>query len=205
MFRMLFLTFWGENRASDEVKAHLHESPASMAVPLIILAVPAALAGLVVGLPPEGGWIHKFLEPVFFDIEGEGFHLVGSGGGLMLVSLLTALAGIYVAYRLYRKNPDAPARLTERLPGAYRASLNKFYMDEFYEKVIIRPTIAGAGWLWTFFDVKVIDGAVNGIARLWELFGAALRPLQTGRAQNYAAAVFAGLVALVVIARIWGA
>ena len=77
-------------------------------------------------------------------------------------------------------------------------------MDEFYEKVVIRPTIGFAGWLWTFFDVKVIDGAVNGIARLWDFFGSALRPLQTGRAQNYAFGVFGGLLVLVVIAWIWG-
>ena len=83
MFRLMFLTFWGENRASEEVQHHIHESPRIMTVPLIILAVPAALAGIVVGWPPDGGWIHGFLEPVFFEVESEAFAWFGTGGLLM--------------------------------------------------------------------------------------------------------------------------
>jgi NADH-quinone oxidoreductase subunit L len=205
MGRLMFLTFWGENRASDEVKAHIHESSSTMTVPLLVLAVPAGFIGLFTGWPPDEGWVHRFLAPVFYDVEGEKFVWAGTGGGLMLISTVVVLIGVYVAYLMYIKRRELPELIVQKFPWAYKASFNKFYMDEFYEKVVIRPTIAGAGWLAAVFDVKVIDGAVNGIARLWGAFGTALRPLQTGRAQNYAAAVFAALVALVIIARVWGA
>jgi NADH-quinone oxidoreductase subunit L len=205
MFRLIFMTFWGENRASDEVKSHIHESPAIITVPLIILAIPAALIGVFVGFPPEGGFLHRLLEVVFFDLESETFQWGGEGGLLMLISIVVVLVGTYLAYVMYVRRTELPARVSLRVPWAYRWSFNKFYMDEFYEKAVIRPTIAFAGWLWTFFDVKVIDGAVNGLAELWDLFGSALRRLQTGRAQNYAFGVFAGFFVLVVIAWIWGA
>ena len=205
MFRLMFLTFWGESRADAHVQAHIHESPLVMTAPLVILAVPAALLGLVVGLPPEGGWIHDFLEPVFFDVEHESFHWLGEGGLLMLLSLAVALLGVYIAYVLYRRRTELPGRLAARLPFAYKASFNKMYMDQVYEVVPIRSTVAFATWLWAVVDVKVIDGAVNGLARLWEIFGERLRPWQTGRVQNYAFSIFAGMLVLVVVlAWVWG-
>jgi len=204
-FRLIFMTFFGESRASEEVQRHVHESPRVMTIPLVLLAIPSALLGMLVGWPPETGWIHSFLEPVFFDVEHEEFVWFGTGGGLMVFSVAVALLGVYVAYVLYIRRTDLPGRLAERLPGPYKASYNKMYMDQVYEAVPIRSTIALAGWLWTFFDVKVIDGAVNGLARLWELFGERLRPLQTGRVQNYAFSIFAGMLVLVVVlAWVWG-
>jgi NADH-quinone oxidoreductase subunit L len=205
VFRLIFLTFWGENRSDAEVQAHIHESPPVMTVPLIVLAIPAALLGLVVGLPPEGGWLHGFLEPVFFDVEHEAFAWVGEGGGLMVVSLALAVIGIVIAWWLYVRQTDVPGRLAERLPGVYRASLNKLYMDDLYAVVPVGATLGFASWLWTFFDARVIDGAVNGIAWLWGWAGDHLRPIQTGRVQNYAMYVFGGMVVLVVVlAWVWG-
>jgi NADH-quinone oxidoreductase subunit L len=203
MFRLIFLTFHGVSRASDEVQQHIHESPKIITVPLVLLAVPAALAGLVAGWPPETGWIHKFLEPVFFKTEAEPFAWVGLGGGLMLFSLAVAVAGVAVAWWMYIRHRELPARIGERFPWAYRASFNKFYMDDVYEKSVVRPVIDGAGWLWTFFDDKVVDGAVNGTAWLWGRLARLIRPIQTGRAQNYAFGIFAALLVLLVIFRIW--
>jgi NADH-quinone oxidoreductase subunit L len=206
MFRLMFLTFWGENRATAEVQDHIHESPRVMTVPLIILAIPAATLGLVVGLPPEGGWLHSFLQPVFFNVEKEHFAWAGTGGALMALSLVVVLLGIYTAYVAYLRRPELPARAAARVPWAYQASYHKFYMDEFYDAAVIRPVMGFAMWLWTFVDVKVIDGAVNGLAWVWGAFGRALRPLQTGRAQSYAFGVFAGLFVLVILIRyFWGA
>ena len=204
-FRLIFMTFYGESRAPEEVQHHIHESPKVMTIPLVLLAIPAALLGLVVGWPPETGWIHRFLEPVFFAVKHEEFVWLGVGGGLMVFSLAVALLGVYVAYVMYIRRTELPGRLAARLPAAYEASFNKMYMDQIYEVVPIRSTIAFAGWLWTFFDTKVIDGAVNGLARLWELFGERLRPLQTGRVQNYTLSIFAGMLVLVVVlAWVWG-
>jgi NADH-quinone oxidoreductase subunit L len=204
MFRLMFMTFWGECRADAATQTHVHESRAVMTVPLVLLAVPAALLGILVGWPPEGGWLHGWLEPVFFELEHEEFHWLGAGGLLMALSLAVVLVGIAVAYRLYVRDVAAPGRVARRLPGLYRASLNKLYMDEVYEVVPIRSTVSLARWLWTFVDVKIIDGAVNGVAGLWGLAGERLRPLQTGRVQNYALSMFVGMVVLVVVfAWVW--
>ena len=151
------------------------------------------------------GWVHTFLEPVFFKVEKEPFLWAGEGGLLMLASLATVFVGIYIAWVMYVRRTELPGRLAERVPVLYKASFNKMYMDEVYEAVPIRSTIAFSMWLWTFVDAKVIDGAVNGLARLWELAGERLRPLQTGRVQNYAFSILAGMLVLVVVlAWVWG-
>jgi len=206
VFRLIFMTFWGESRADAEVQHHIHESPPVMTVPLILLAIPAVGLGLLVGLPPEGGWLHSFLEPVFFETEHEVFTWIGEGGALMGVSLLAALAGIYVAWRYYVRDTAAPARIAGRVPILYKASFNKMYMDEIYEVAPIRATIGASVWLWQVVDARIIDGAVNGVGKVWGWVGTGLRPIQTGRVQNYAMYVFAGMIALVVVlAWIWGA
>jgi NADH-quinone oxidoreductase subunit L len=204
MGRLIFMTFWGENRADPEVRAHIHESPPIMTVPLVLLAVPATLLGLFVGLPPDGGWIHRFLEPVFFDVESEAFSWTGEGGLLMLASLATVIVGIVIAYQLYVRQTDVPGRIARAVPVAYEASYNKMYMDAIYDVVPIRATLGFASWLWTFVDTRVIDGAVNGTAWLWGWAGDRLRPIQTGRVQNYALYVFGGMLVLVVVlAWVW--
>jgi NADH-quinone oxidoreductase subunit L len=203
MFRLIILTFHGKSRASEEVQKHIHESPKIMTVPLILLSIPAALVGIVAGWPPDSGWIHQFLEPVFFESESEPFHWLGVDGLVLAIGFVVAVAGIYIAYVLYSRRPDLPGRLAARVPWAYKASYNKFYQDEIYEWAVIRPTIGFAGWLWTFVDTKIIDGSVNGIAWLWGRFGRLLRPLQTGRVQSYALGILVGVVVLVVIFRVF--
>jgi len=204
-FRLIFMTFFGESRAPEEVQAHIHESPKVMTLPLVLLAIPSAALGLLAGWPPESGWIHDFLEPVFYDVEHAEFQWLGTGGALMVFSLAVALLGVYLAYVMYVKRLELPGKLAARVPWAYQASLRKMYMDEVYEVVPIRSTIAVSRWLWTAFDVKVIDGAVNGLARLWAWAGTTLRPLQTGRVQNYAFGIFAGMLALVIVVGwVWG-
>ena len=172
MGRLMFLTFWGENRADAEVQAHIHESPPIMTVPLMLLAIPAALLGLVVGMPPEGGWIHGFLEPVFFDVEQRG---VRSGPARAACSCSSRSSprssASLIACSLYVRQTDVPGRIAQRVPWAYRASLNKVYMDDIYAVVPVGATLGFASWLWTFVDAKVIDGAVNGLAWLWGWVG----------------------------------
>ena len=204
-FRLIFMTFFGACRADEEVQQHIHESPKVMTIPLVLLAIPSAALGALAGWPPEGGWIHTFLESVFFDVEHEEFVWLGEGGGLMVFSVAVALLGVAVAWWMYIRRPELPGKLAVRVPWAYQASLRKMYMDEVYEVVPIRSTIAVSRWLWTAFDVKVIDGAVNGLARLWGWVGTTLRPLQTGRVQNYAFGIFAGMLALVILVGwVWG-
>ena len=214
-FRMIYLTFHGAWRGPAEVWHHVHESAATMVVPLQILAVPTILAGLVLGLPPEGGLIHTWLAPVFEHSEeagivagsiaagGGGFSLLGIGGLLLLVGASVGGLGIWLAYRWYVLNPEAPKRFVAAIPlglgpGMYAASLNKYYVDDLYQLVFARGGQLLGNALW-WFDAKVIDGAVNGAAWLAERIGGGLRKVQTGRIENYGLGMAAGLIVVLLV------
>jgi NADH-quinone oxidoreductase subunit L len=198
-FRLIFMTFWGESRVDPEVEHHIHESPWSMLVPLIVLACLSVVGGFL-GFPPEGGAIHRFLEPVFepanqiLGVHHEGFATVDLV--LMVVSVAVALAGVFLAYVFYVKRPDELPQKAGANP-LYRVVFNKWYVDEIYDATVIRGVVDGSRWLWKVVDAGIIDGAVNGVGRLWEIVGKAVSPLQTGRVQNYAVVMFAGLLIIV--------
>jgi len=140
-FRAVFVPFWGQLR---DTGLHPHESPPVMTVPLVVLAVAAVVGGLI-GLPHLSA-VEGFLEPVFADVHHAGEP--ASAGGfewvLMAVSALVALAGISLAYGLYVAQPEVPAHLRERLPLVHRVLVNKYYVDEFYGLVVVRPLKAVA-------------------------------------------------------------
>ena len=217
-FRMIYMTFHGRWRGPAEAWHHVHESAATMVAPLVILAVPTVLAGVLLGLPPEGGAIHTWLEEVFHGAEEAGagvlpgsitarghetFQLIGHDGLLLTVTSIVAALGVYLAYRFYVRDPEAPARFVQRVPfgwgpGLYAASVNKFYIDELYLAVFVRGGVQLGKALW-WFDAQVIDGAVNGAGWLSQRIGSILRRIQTGRTQNYGLGIASGLV-LVLIA-----
>ncbi len=222
-FRMIFMTFWGEWRGPKAVWDHVHESAMTMVAPLMILAVPTTLIGLFLGIPPEEGIIHDWLEEVFLGAEeahagvlpgsyldgyiqkGEAHHfeLFGLGGLLLLVGASVAIAGVWLAHRWYVRRTDAPARFVERIPlglgpGMYRASVNKYYVDDLYQLVWARGGVLVSNALW-WFDAKVIDGAVNGAGWLASTIGGGLRKVQTGRVENYGLGIAAGLAIVVLV------
>jgi len=200
-FRLIFMTFWGESRMDPEVEKHVHESPWSMVVPLVVLGVLSVIGGFL-GFPPERGVFHKFLEPVFEPanrILGVEHHAFGALDlTLMAVSVVVALAGIMTAYWFYVLRPDdLPRRAGEAAGPLYRAIFNKWYVDEIYDATFVRLTVDGSRWLYKNVDLAVIDGAVNGIARLWDVAARVVRPLQTGRVQNYAFAMLLGAFVII--------
>ena len=217
-FRMIFMTFWGEWRGPKAVWDHVHESAPTMVAPLMILAVPTVVVGLILGIPPEGGLIHTWLEEVFHVAEeahagvlpgsiaaGEahGFDLFGLGGLLLLVGASAGVAGIWLAHRWYVERTEAPARFVERFPlglgpGMYRASANRYYIDDFYQLVWARGGVLLSNALW-WFDAKVIDGAVNGAGWLARTIGGGLRKTQTGRVENYGLGIAAGLAIVLLV------
>ena len=217
-FRMIFMTFWGEWRGPRAVWDHVHESPMTMVAPLIILSVPTVLLGLILGIPPEGGLIHTWLEEVFAVAEqshagvlpgsiaaGEhhGFELFGVGGLLLLIGASVAVAGVLLARRWYVERPGSAERFVERIPfglgpGMYRASVNRYYIDDIYQLVFARGGVLLANALW-WFDAKVIDGAVNGSGWLARQIGGLLRKTQTGRVENYGLGIAAGLVVVLIV------
>jgi NADH-quinone oxidoreductase subunit L len=207
MFRSVYLTFFGRFRGTHEQEHHLHESPPSMTVPLWILAVGAVFAGYL-GVPKllsfgrDLNWFHDWLQPVIAVPQGleAGEHNLGSGLelALVLVTTLVALGGIYFAWQTYGgDNGLAKGQAwAARLPLLHRLLVNKWYVDEVYDALIVRPLAALSRLFWKVVDVFVIDGAVNAGAFLTELTGDVGRFTTTGNVRNYALYFFLGVILL---------
>jgi len=189
MFRLVFLCFFGEGRMDPETAHHIHESPKAMTVPLMVLAVLSVVGGWV-GIPKSlsfGADLNAFehyLAPVFerggvtethAASEATKATLAASAAPhaevagleylLMLVTLGVVAAGIGLAVRFYRRHPEIPERLAGRYPTLADLLANKYYVDELYDRVAVRPYLAACR-LFHAFDVRVVDGAVNGVRHL---------------------------------------
>ena len=177
MFRLIFVTFYGESRVESDVASHLHESPPVMWVPLAILAIPSALIGLLLGLGGHESWFHHFTKNVFPEAHHE-----ASGNVIvfMVISSIVGLAGIAFAWNRYRQRvPSA-----EPTNALHKLVANKYYVDEIYNSLIVQPIKNGSHYLlWRIVDNGIIDGIVNGVAAIIRLIGGTLRRLQTGIVQ----------------------
>jgi NADH-quinone oxidoreductase subunit L len=209
-FRMIFMTFFGTPRFDEHHPPH--ESPPVMTLPLIALAVPALLIGLVVGLPPDGGLIHQWLEPVF-EAHAEGAGVTGALAimaaeaeskpselltwGGFLASTVMSLAGIWLAYAMYVTGQISPKAMGQRFALLYDLFYHKWYVDEVYDALIVRPMAFFARILWKWVDAGFIDGIVNGVAYLTGGISQRLRKVQTGVVSNYALAIALGTVLIV--------
>jgi NADH-quinone oxidoreductase subunit L len=206
MFRLIFLTFHGKPRY-DEHKVHVHESPNNMLVPLMILAVLSIVGGWFAApafLPGGTDYFVKFLQPVFRNVEVAGGEVEAHSLELLLagVAVVIALAGALFAYWLYLKRPEKADGLAKSLKPAYTTLLNKYYVDELYAAVVVKPLLwVSTNVLWKGADVAGIDGAVNGIAEGAKAIGDGVRHAQSGNTRSYAVWVVVG--ALVVIAAIF--
>ena len=261
MFRLVFMTFYGKERIDPHVKEKIHESPASMVVPLYVLAAlslvggwlgwPAALGGsnrfehwlapvmergeaahaglekaaglagkIDLGAPaawasgegaetpaPAAGETHGAAPPAEGPTAGETHGRAtapGEGGHhdpteylLMVASVAWALLGILVAFFFYLLKPDIPRRVAAKFKAVYDILLNKYYVDEIFYGVFVDGLIGLSNWCWSFIDVTIIDGLVNGTGALVRATGNGLRKIQTGRVQGYAATIVLGAIALV--------
>jgi NADH-quinone oxidoreductase subunit L len=198
MTRLLALTFWGECRAGDKVRHHIHESPPSMTVPLVVLAILSIVGGYV-GLPAGWAWGDRFaafLAPVLGGEHGGHEHALALEYTLMAVSVAVAAAGIAIAYLMYVARPELPERLRERAAGLHRLLLNKYFVDEIYDQSVVRPTLGFSSWLWRIFDAGVIDGLVNGTAGALTASGRLWRRVQDGNVQHYALSFLVGVAAI---------
>jgi NADH-quinone oxidoreductase subunit L len=204
VFRLVFLVFYGKPRHDTQV----HAPTLSIQVPLVCLALLSAFGGLV-GAPLLFGRhvVKDFLGPVFQTPVAvrlaepsalTGGHGTASELAMSLVSLSIAVLGIALAYRFYVTSPQIPLRIKERFGRLYSLLLNKYYIDEIYGVLFVRPVTRFASVLWTYFDSLVIDGAVNGSASAVEAGSRLLRRIQTGALQNYALSITLGVVAILV-------
>jgi len=226
MTRAVAMTFWGEYRGGHaEEHGHAgepHESPWTMRFPLIVLAVLSFVAGWV-GTPWRP-WFSDFLHSAFDYMPVHQPPEESLMYGLMGAATAVALLGILLGYCLIHRKPDVVKAFVEKNPGLYKATLNKFYVDELYQATVIRPLLAMNGGCARFdndvvdgsvnltaaateaganrvgfFDNEVIDGAVNGVADCTMAAGARVRRAQTGNVRSYVATAMAGVVVLVTI------
>ncbi|MET0166936.1 MAG: NADH-quinone oxidoreductase subunit L [Vicinamibacterales bacterium] len=195
MFRVVFLAFHGPSPAAADHAhhghgTHLHDAPPAMAIALVVLAVGSVVAGYF------GTSFERFLEPSFavpapeLDAEAHEIELT-----LMAVSTIVAVAGIGLAVFFFLRRRDVADRLAGQFAGPHRLLENKYYVDEIYDAAIVQPIrIVSEQGLWKIVDVKVIDGAVNGVATAVQGAGGLLRRLQTGSVRAYAASLLLGVV-----------
>jgi len=195
MFRQLFMVFHGECRADDHAKAHLHESPPVMTFPLVILAIGSIFSGWLGA--PEYLWGSRW-EHWLQRFSAASAH-EGSVQTEILITVLTlavVAVGIYWAYAKYGRAAAMGAPSAAEQGFFYRLSLNKFYVDEIYDYLFVRPFTACARFFAEFIDPRVIDGAVNGVAAVARGLSWVWCGLQTGNVQHYATGLLVGTLAL---------
>jgi NADH-quinone oxidoreductase subunit L len=185
MSRLLFLTFFGKFRGSHEAEHHLHESPLTMLLPLVLLAIGSFAAGYV--------RVPYVVEPVFRLEAEHGEH----PSWVPIAATLNALLGIALAYWMYLKRTDLPGRLSTSFAPLTRVFESKYGFDIAYDAFARTVVVEGSEKvLWRSFDEGVIDGLVNGLARFAGDVAARARLLETGLVRVYALSVLGGAVAL---------
>jgi NADH-quinone oxidoreductase subunit L len=205
MFRVHIRTFYGECRAPREVRSHIHEPASTVLVPLYVLAVLSAVAGL---LSPPQLWgdlmgiadsnsLHYFLAPVFS--HGAEHDVAHSTEWLLVALAVSAFAlGAGLAWWMYAASPGVPVRIRESAAGLHRAVVNKYWVDEFYDAVLVRPLVVVSDRvLFRGVDAAGIDGIANGAAAAVRALAArVLKYAQTGLAQSYLFFMIAGTLAM---------
>jgi NADH-quinone oxidoreductase subunit L len=201
MFRLGALAFHGEPRWQAGV--HPHEAPKTMTVPLVMLAFLSIVGGLL-GVPASlggGNSIEKWLEPVFEKAYSrlqivKPFH-ESTEVLLTILSAAVALSSIGFALYIYTRRINIARRLATSFRSIYNILFNKYFIDEIYDAVFVSPTIkTSEKLLWKWFDVGIIDGCVNGVAKVVSLLSVRVRRMQTGLVQNYALFVVVGIVVI---------
>ncbi len=199
-FRLIFLTFHGKFRGTHEQEHHLHESPKAMTIPLVILCVGAVASGWI-GIPHLlGGGVHftEFLKPVLGHPEAHGTH--AEEWMVMAISVIAGFSGIGLAALFYLAKTDIPVMLAQKFNAAYKILWNKYYVDELYSFIIVRPTIWTAkNILIGITDARIIEAIVNGVPKGIGQFSRILRKVQTGLLQHYAAIMALGLLIIMAV------
>jgi NADH-quinone oxidoreductase subunit L len=200
-WRLLILTFHGKPRADAHTMAHVHESPAVMLIPLLLLSVGAITTGFLFAPYFIGDLQETFWNGAVFNLPAK--HMMEAlhhaPHWVPTVAKITAVSGIALAILLYGVLPHIPPKLAAALPGLYRFLLNKWYFDELYDRIFVRPARALAVQFWKVGDARIIDGMPNGAASLAAGAARGAVRLQTGRVASYAFAMIIGLVLFVTL------
>ena len=206
-FRLFFLVFHGEKRMDHHTEEYLHESPAVVTVPLSVLAIPSLVIGaFLIGPMLFGGY---FLDAIYvapehdvIGIIGEEYHGISAFilHSFQAAPVYLALAGVFVAWFLYIKQPTIPAKIAAHSGLLYRALMNKYWLDDINQAVFAGGARNLGRLLWQIGDVKIIDGLlVNGTAHAVRWFSARIRVLQSGHLYDYAFTMIIGLLVLLAV------
>ncbi|AYN06684.1 NADH-quinone oxidoreductase subunit L [Flavobacterium sp. 140616W15] len=193
MFRLMFLTFFKDFRGTEHQKSHLHESPALITFPLIILAILATFGGLI--SLPGNSWLNTYLAPLFTKVAGEAHHLGTTEYTLMGVAVLGGLVGIFIAYLKYIKQNNVPGE-DESITGVTKVLYNKYYVDELYDFLFVR-SINGLSKFFRDYVETSLSALVFGLGKVTNEVSYQGRRLQNGSIGLYLFAFVLGMCAIV--------
>jgi len=196
MFRMLFLTFYGNYRGSHHAEEKIHESPKSMTIPLIVLAILSAIGGII-GIPESLGghhWLSQWLSPVILHHADAADH--NTEYMLMGITIVGVLVSIFLAYSKYVSKSHVPVPDEAQRPALSNLSYNKFYIDELYDAVIRKPLDAFSTFFYKVLDTKVIDGIINGLGGSTNKARKSLRLVQSGNVGFYILMMVVGIISM---------
>ena len=199
-WRLIFMTFHGKPRASHDVMHHVHESPPVMLIPLFVLAAGALFAGAVFEVPFIGEGYHEFWRTALFAASGNDIMETFEHSPLLvkLAPFVAMLVGTWVAWIFYVRSPKAPHELAEQHRGLYAFLYNKWYFDEVYDFLFVRPAKRLGTFLWKRGDGTVIDGFGPDGVSAWVIdVTNRVVKLQTGYLYHYAFVMLIGIVALI--------
>jgi NADH-quinone oxidoreductase subunit L len=223
MFRLTYLTFYGASKMDHHTEEHVHESPMVMLGPLVALGFLSLVGGLILGFPPEQGWLPRFLGPVVGS-AGEHEASMGLVSALMVGATGIALIGWGLAHYIYQVNPQAADAWAQKFSVVHTTLMNKYYVDELYDVIFVEP-MKQLGNMLDWFDRTVVDGLVQGVGRLadWGSAGSTWiekhvvyaglniigfgnhlaaregRKMQSGMVHHYVALIVAGLFLLALV------
>ena len=194
MFRLLYLTFFKSFRGSDHQKRHLHESPALITFPLIVLGILSLVGGLI--SLPGNSWLNHYLEPIFINV-GREEHIFGSTEYiLMIVAVIGGLIGIVLAYSKYIKQSNVPVA-DDQITGFSKILYNKFYVDEFYTAIIVTPLNRLSLFFKNTVEVALAQ-TITGLANVTNLIGVAGQRVQSGSVGLYLFSFVIGVVGILI-------
>jgi NADH-quinone oxidoreductase subunit L len=193
MFRLLYLTFFKEFRGNSEQKSHLHESPALITFPLIVLAILATLGGLI--SLPTNSWLNEYLAPLFTKAANEKHHFGTSEYILMLVAVIGGLIGIGIAYSKYIKQNLVP-EADEKITGFTKVLYNKYYVDEIYDSIFVK-SINGLSKFFRDNVETTLSSLVFGLGKVTTELGFQGKKLQSGSIGFYLFAFVLGICAII--------
>lgn len=204
MTRMMYKTFYGQGRYSEEEAKHIHESPQIMLIPLYVLAFLSIVGGFMGGFKPlhiASPFEHFLGKTVEWRTEAQQLHLdTGLEWGLVAASVLVAVIGMLFARSKYLPSKDGnPLPIDNPKPGSLSERLqNKWYVDEYYDEFLVEPGRRFSQRLWRVVDLRIVDGLVNGVVGGIALFGNLLKNWQSGYVRNYALSMLIGVVLVIV-------